>query len=386
MNPKIDKLIIRYLEDQASSTDIKRLNEWLSEDDNNIRYFFRCKNLHDNCHPGIPPKNIDVQKALRKVMPDVNCRKIPNRYWYIAASIVLLLGIPALLFFSRQQVTDPFIPHSEHQPALISPGITLTLSNGQTIDLEEQDIHQITSSGNIVAEITDHSVKYPLHDSIPEELVYHTLNVPQGKTYSLILSDNTKMWVNAATQVSYPVQFAADKRQISVQGEIYLEVAHHPKAPFSIKMPQYEIIVLGTSFNVKSYPQEQQQITLVSGKVKIISGKNDHQTIVLSPGEQAILNDSDENIIIRKVNPDIYCSWHKGKMIFQNNSLEEILRILARHYDMDIVWTDKSLQKISFSGEMSAGNSIETQLKIIAHTGKVKFSVNGKQIMVEKNK
>lgn len=92
---------------------------------------------------------------------------------------------------------------------------------------------------------------------MPVSEAYHVLHVPRGKEYHLTLSDGTKIWVNAGTSVTYPVRFAAGRRQIFVEGEIYLEVARDTAAPFTIKMPRdNEVTVLGTSLNIKSYPGE----------------------------------------------------------------------------------------------------------------------------------
>ena len=387
MNHEIDELITSYLEEKSTSAETEQLDKWLHEDPDHVRYFFRCKNLHDAYHPGIPPEGIDTRKALRKIMPSASRRVRLLRYWGVAALVLLCIGIPALLFHPlKPKVVSSVQIVTDTSRDTVSE-ITLTLADGRKINMEKQGTREVIVSGNTVAEIKDNTVNYQPGDDVPVSEAYHVLHVPRGKEYHLTLSDGTKIWVNAGTSITYPVRFAAGRRQIFVEGEIYLEVARDTAAPFTIKMPRdNEVTVLGTSLNIKSYPGEKNDfVTLASGKVKI-SSVRDRRGVVLVPGEQAVLDNSGKSIVIRKVDPEIYCGWHEGRMIFRNNTLEEILRVLERRYDMDVIWTDESLKAVLFSGEMPVHERVETLLKIIGDTGDVRFTINGKYIVVEKTR
>ena len=190
--------------------------------------------------------------------------------------------------------------------------------------------------------------------------------------------------MNAETKVRFPVKFGDRERRIYVDGEAYLEVAHDASSPFVVVMPRNKVTVLGTSFNVKSYPGEKDdRITLVDGKVKVLSNRNG-QEMVLRPGEQAIVDQVNGMIMKNSVDTNIFCSWRKGEIVFKNNSLEEILTVLARWYDLRIHWQDESLKRMSFSGEMKKYSEIDKLLEMISHTGDVKFTINNQDIIVSK--
>ena len=383
MNHEIDEIIARFLASKALPEEVKRLNEWLEEDESHTRYFFRCKNLYDMYHPAFTPDKIDKERAWRKVMPVVDRKKsLFARRIGIAAAILLLAGIATTLLLVPQGT--PGLP--EENVVYSNEGnnaVTLTLATGKAIRLDGKNKHEIGEGKEVVARVENNSIKYIVQDSLQEVSEWHKLDVPRGKTFFLTLSDSTKVWVNAGTQMRFPVKFAKNERKIFVSGEVYLEVAHNAQAPFTVITKQNEVVVLGTSFNVKSYQEERNdQVTLVNGKVKVASPKG--QALVLAPGEQAIVEHASGKMTRKVVNTNVYCGWRKGEFTFQNNSLEEILNSLGRRYDFDIRWEDEALKKISFSGETEKKDEIKKLLKVIEHTGDVKFTINGKTITVSK--
>ncbi len=387
-NTDIDELINRFLDAEASEEEVRRLDEWLAEDKSRVQYFLYCKNLHDLCHPAFSPSQIDTDKALKRVMHFTadNGRRLFLRRITVAAAILLCAGVSVLLFYSsRHNIVDESVQMvQEANPLPGQPaGITLTLASGKKVDLSKPEALRVATAENSVVHVDGRALQYESkHSGAEEDVVYHVLNVPRGKEYFLTLSDGTKMWVNAETEIKYPVKFPAGERQIFVRGEAYLEVTHDKDAPFTVVMPQNEVTVLGTSFNVKAYPGESQQhVTLVSGKVKVAS-LDDKQAMTLRPGEQAVLNMASGKFEKQKVNTDLYCSWHLGSLVFLNNTLEEILGLLSRRYDMQLRWDDEALKQIRFSGEITKEDHIEKILKLVEYTGDVKFVVTDDHIRI----
>ena len=380
MNCDFDDLISRFLASEATPEEIERLDNWLAEDESHICYFFRSKNLYDVNHPAFPPETIDERRAYRKI--DFRWTKRRPILWKRIAVAAVLFGCMLMGGYYYWPVDDSCILQTVDSQRV--PFVTLMLSTGEEIRLDGQEAREVSNNSVVVACVENNTIKYTSCDSVQKEDVYHVLNVPRGGEFFLTLSDNTRIWVNAETKVRFPVQFGGRERRIYVDGEAYLEVAHDTSSPFVVVMPRNEVTVLGTSFNVKSYPGEKDdQITLVDGKVKVHSNRNG-QEMVLRPGEQAIVDQVNGMIMKHTVDTNIYCGWRKGEIVFKNNSLEEILTVLARWYDLRVHWQDESLKRMSFSGEMKKYSKIDKLLGMISHTGDVKFTINDQDIIVSK--
>ena len=385
MDKNIDELIDRWLEGKSSPEEAEMLDFWLAEDEKHVDYFFRCKNLYDVCHPAFEPNRIDEKKAWGKVVPLVAKRRWLSVRWSVAAAVVLLcIGLSGFWLISLREDVGK-IPvatvHQEIQPEQ-AEGITLMLSTGERVVLAESADCELVTSDGVVAQQKGNAMSYGGQDSICGENIFHVLDVPYGKEFFLVLSDSTKVWVNAGSRVRYLVCFARNERKIFVEGEVFLEVAHNEAAPFKVVTTKEEITVLGTTFNVKAYPEETvRQVTLVSGKVNVFLPESGQQ-VVLSPNEQAILRDGARNIQKCRVDTEVYCGWHEGKLVFRSHSLEEISRILTRRYDLHVEWTSESLKSVSYSGEIEHAERIEDVLKVMQHTGDVKFELNGKKLII----
>ena len=248
--------------------------------------------------------------------------------------------------------------------------------------LSDEKSREIVADSGTVARGDKKQLTYASSANVEDSVIYHELSVPRGGEFFLELSDKTKIWINAETTVRYPVKFARGERKIFVDGEAYLEVHRDTSAPFTVVMARNEVTVLGTAFNVNSYPDmEEDRVTLVSGKVKVYSGKKGEQ-LILNPGEQAVIQREEGQMTKRLVDTGIYCSWKNGTLVFQNNTLEEILRVLSRQYDVEVYWHDETLKRYTFSGELKRYDNIDEVLKLMGYTDDVKFTLHGKKIIV----
>lgn len=386
----MDELIYRFLASETTPEESEQLDQWLAESDEHIQYFFRCKNFYDANHPAFSPEEIDEETALAKVMPGSIKQYRNFRHWgrMVAAVFIpaLILGTAIYFYKSWNTSSSPantsLSENTWHGP--IQSAI-LTLASGQEVRLDKESSGAITDDEMTVALIENNQIIYTSQDSSLQDNLYHTLTVPRGGEFFLSLNDQTKIWVNADSKVRFPVTFTAgQERKIFIEGEAYLEVAHHAQQPFRVVMPHNDVVVLGTAFNVNAYAEEKNsRITLVSGKVRIESDEND-QDLILSPGQQAIVNNADGKIIRQAVDTDIYCNWREGQVIFKNNTLEEILRRLSRWYDLQIDWQDESLKNLSFSGEMKKYEQIDKLLLMIEKTNEVSFTLQGQKLLVHK--
>ncbi len=383
MNKDIDQLIFRYLSEESSSDEAQQLDAWLSEDAEHIRYFYRIKNLYDAAHPAFGPNDIDGQKAFKATLQRINGKKSTSRWWYVAAAVAaIVVAMTSVLFFTQTEQTT--IPMISANPAPFQQigSATLVLPSGEEIALGESDSLDITEDNSTVAKVQDCAITYTGQETNSQTEAYHTLRIPRGGEFTLTLSDGTKVWLNAETEVRYPAHFTGTERKIYINGEAYLQVTHNEQKTFKVVMPESEITVLGTTFNVNTYPeQREEQVTLVEGKVRVCAEEGG-QCLVLNPGEQASVNKASGALRKRVVDPDIYCAWHRGVLAFENSSLENILTTLSRVYDIQIRWREESLKRLSFSGEIQKYEHTDKFLRMISLTNDVRFEINGKEIIV----
>lgn len=379
-----EEIISRYLSGKATPAEMELLDRWLSEDEEHLRYFFRCRNLYDGYNPAFDPSTIDTEAALRKIAPRKPHRKITRWKSLTAAAMVIIgLSVAALLYSPASDT--PLMPQPVSPETSLpahSTSAVLILPSGEEMILDGSKARHITDNHTTVAHLEKNGLRYTTPDTGCHQLTYHTLRIPRGGEFFLTLNDGSRIWLNADSKIRFPVSFPEHERKIFIEGEAYLEVAHNAAAPFRVVMPCSEVTVLGTRFNLTTYPEEtHSRITLAEGSIRVHTANNGQQT-TLTPGEQAVIGNTDGQLSKRKVDPDLYCSWHEGRITFKNNSLEEILRRLARWYDIEIDWQNESLKKMTFSGELKKYDNIKKLLGMISRTQDVKFIVGEKKIQV----
>ena len=212
------------------------------------------------------------------------------------------------------------------------------------------------------------------------EMEYNTLRVPRGGEFELTLTDGTVITLNSDSEVRYPVKFSGEERRIYLSGEAFLDVAKDAKHPFIVAVGNSEIRVLGTSFNVQAYATEGKVFTtLVEGAVEMSSG---NEKIKLNPGEQCVA-DSTGILTKHKVDTELYTGWKEGKLIFREQTLETVMKTLARWYNIEVIFENPEAKKILFTGNVRRYDSFEKILKMLEVTGDTRFEVNGNKVSVK---
>ena len=182
-----------------------------------------------------------------------------------------------------------------------------------------------------------------------EAATFNQLVVPYGKQTTLTLADGTRVWINAGSRLVYPVVFEKQKREIYVEGEIYMEVAHDAERPFSVHTGKMDVCVLGTKFYISSYGRDRtQEVVLLSGSVSVAPAGRSDRGIRIVPGQQAIL-DTSESLEVREVEAESYISWIHGYLPFDNDPLSNILERLSRYYNCRIECTPEA-EALTLSG------------------------------------
>lgn len=260
-------------------------------------------------------------------------------YRYVAAA-VLLIAVSSGLFYVLERRGEILSDKQEFalDPAKILPGkntAQLLMGDGSVVDLNE-DYAGIVVSENGIRYMEGDRVNEPSTD-LSEKTIEYRLVTPNGGQYQLTLSDGTKVWLNAASSLSYPKVFGSSNRSVRLEGEAYFEVAKDVKRPFKVITNHQVIDVLGTQFNVNCYADEPVvQTTVVTGSVKVKSQATE-QEVVLSPGEQAETTGKG-NIDVHTGNLATTLAWKQGVFQFEGTSIEHIMRQFSRWYDVEVVY------------------------------------------------
>jgi ferric-dicitrate binding protein FerR (iron transport regulator) len=297
-----------------------------------------------------------------------------------AASVVFVLGTVAYLIFPNTGKQDALVKNNTtQQKDIASPKIskaTITLANGQTVLLDSIGNGILAKQGAVsLVKSADGQIVYTGTSTSP---VYNTLFNPRGsKVISLTLNDGTIVWLNSESSLRYPVAFVGNQRRVEITGEAYFEVAKDETKKFIVESNGVSTEVLGTHFNVNTYENEHDvKITLLEGAVKVRKGLT---TSILKPGQQAEVNADIK--VTSKVDIDAVMSWKNGFFHFANTSIPELMKQIARWYDIEIVYKSGVPQR-QFGGEISREASLSEVLKIL-NKSKVKCRLEDSKLIIE---
>lgn len=382
----IIQLVIDYSGGNLSEEAKLELEKLLGESkENRARFDFYCKMYHKTRSVAFLSK-VDESVAWNKISGAITKREVKTRklsLWIpYAAAIAILIGVST--FFLTQQ-NEAVYTSSEYDFTQIaqagSKKAFLTLADGSQVTLHEEKVQQIAEKdGTKITKDSLNNITYVSSDEQKAELLYNTINVPRGGEYSLVLSDGTKVWLNADSELRYPVKFSENQRDVYLVGEAYLEVAHNKKSPFTVHTHDAKVLVLGTKFNISSYEdQEFIATTLVEGSVQVNNLTNKK---ILKPGDQSIIMRGLEPIKVSSVDTHLYTSWVNGVFEFENMELEYIMAQLGRWYDVKFFFKEEQQKHIRFTGAIKRDKPFEFMLKMIEKVEPVKFSIKDEYIVV----
>jgi ferric-dicitrate binding protein FerR (iron transport regulator) len=312
-------------------------------------------------------------------------RKRKWNFRYAAAAIIFcMLSISVYFLFKPKpeyQISKTENVQSDKNKNDVGPGTNkaiLTLANGSSIILDSAANGTLTTQGNSKILKLNGMLSYSALKNKPSEVLYNTISTPRGGQYQLMLSDGSKVWLNAASSLRFPASFAGKERKVELLGEAYFEVAKNAAMPFKVKVNGMEVEVLGTHFNINSYENESTvRTTLLEGSVKI--NKNNSSSL-LKPGQQAQVNKAGEIKIINNVDVEEAIAWKEGKFQFDRADIHDIMRQLARWYDVDVEY--KGSVSSHFGGTISRDVNLSQVLNMLHLTGEVKFQIEDRKVIV----
>lgn len=374
---EIARLILLCAQGKADAEQRMALAEWLNENEANRRLYKQVRS-HTYLEEGVQEYlSYDSWRDWKTVKRRIrgSRKKIGGRLWPYAAGIVLAVGLTFWLTSDWKKERVEQIAQTE----IFKPGSSkarLVLENGQTIDLE-------TADGQLCRQLPgEHFVNdgqeltYDQEISV-EKVQEHTLQIPRGGEYKVVLADGTKIWLNAASELIYPEAFPDTVRKVRLTGEAYFEVAKNPEKPFVVVVGDMEVTVLGTSFNVSAYPNSNRRTTLVEGRVAVeLQG----QHVEILPGQQA--RETERGLQVAEVNVKNYIGWKERRFVYEDKLLGEVLEDLERWYDVEVFVVNDAVRDLHLTANLPKYENMDKVLKIIEYATCVKFELNGRTLVV----
>jgi hypothetical protein len=368
----IEQLLEKYNQCIATKEEIALVETWYTK--------------YKSTVPDVPHQQLeeDQQQSLNELVAEITAEN-KRGHWptlAIAASILFFLSSGIFFLMLHKQQQPLVLNKAVKVKSDVAPGgnkAILTLANGSTIVLTGAKNGTLANQGNIAINKTaDGLISYAdTKENVSlKSLVYNTASTPRGGQYQFVLSDGTKVWLNSASSIKYPVQFIGNERKVELTGEAYFEVAHDAKKPFRVESNGQTVEVLGTHFNVNAYGDEGEvKTTLLEGSVKVSSQSVNS---IIKPGEQAQFDNG--KISVKNVDVDEVVAWKNGFFYFEDNNIQEVMRQLSRWYDVDIKYEGK-LPVREFSGEISRNVNASQILDILSFK-KIHYKIEGKTIIV----
>lgn len=384
------QLIEKYQAGTASAEEKRLLNEWYySFNDDTVEIDVTEKLTESELETRIKQSIFStIHKDKKEEKPAF------RRYRRFAAAAAILFAIAAgsyLFIVNRSSDRDKLITENR-KPAKqdVAPGgdkAVLTLVDGSQIILDSTSNGLITNQGNVqVKKLSNGQVVYLINGSEITEndaAFYNTISTPRGGQYQVTLADGTKVWLNAASSIRFPVLFTGRERNVEITGEAYLEVAKNREMPFKVKAGKSEVEVLGTHFNVNAYDDEPAiKTTLLEGLVKVTSktAASAQTPVFLQPGQQSGINKEGRISVVKNADVEEALAWKNGRFQFNSADLRTMLRQISRWYDVDVIY--KGNVDLHFTGQLTRNDNVSKVFEKLAMTGEVHFKVEGKKIIV----
>lgn len=390
MNDKaaeIARLLLDKQSNSLSDADSEILNTWLNQSEANRQlassvaesdYLLQQLQAYDSII--IPSHETITGHEDKQELLSIP-RSSHIRIWIRYAAAIIILSTFSLLLWKRTEtsstVSEKYAEIDNIYPT--QSKATITLEDGRTLLLDQEESAIVIDQRKIA--YADGSPLVDVEKS-KNRSTWMTLATPIGSTYHIILSDGTKVWLNASSSLRYPDHFEGNQRLVELSGEAYFEVSKDPNKPFKVRSSRQEIQVLGTQFNVAAYADEQVwRTTLVEGSVKVSNSRSGRQQ-TLSPSQQAVVKN--DEIIRQQVDVDTEISWKSGKFSFDNKSFDQIMKEMGRWYGFEVIYETEKPQN-RMMGDAFRTDNLRAVLRFLNNSGihyRMEKSDSGKQRLV----
>ncbi|BAV09415.1 FecR family protein [Filimonas lacunae] len=371
--PALQQLLQKLRNNTASAEELALLQQWLGRE----AIEDELKQLWDFVPQQQPFfSEVASERMLGHILENEPAAIMPARrrsrgYRVIAvaaAVVVIATGWWLVSLKQDKPVSSAPVASTPVTSAVIPPGgnkATLTLADGNTIILDSSNYKTLSHYGAVTVVQQAGALAYQNHqrgaDSVLE--AYNTLSTPRAGQYKLVLADGSKVWLNAASTLRYPITFTGAERKVILTGEAYFEIAPNARQPFVVATENTQVRVLGTAFNVMAYTDEKNiQTTLVSGKVEVQTDNKPAR--MLEPGQQAQVIRASNTIEVHSADMEEALAWKNGLFYFNNADIRYVLRQVARWYDIDVEYAG-TLPDRRFGGKIARNSSLNDIIRIL---------------------
>ena len=378
---EIDEKLLAYLLDELDDVGREEVKAWLEESEGNKEYFREFQRVYLEFQWGVYAREVKsdfnlLRKKLRK--------RSSLQVWYgVAAAVVILLSVGGILLWNSGEIEEK--PVQVAKKVTIQPGKSqaiLVLSSGEEVamgnvsrQLEEKDGTSVVVSET--GRISYQSAEGKGGISKDTARVMNRLVIPRGGEFNLTLSDGTRVWLNAETELRYPVQFNGKERVVYLKGEAYFEVSKNKEKPFLVQVDDMSVKVYGTAFNVNTYNKI--ETVLVTGSVSMNQGGKE---VLLKPNQKGVFDQVSGKITVEDVDVLAYVSWKNGDFIFRNESLNSIMDKLSRWYGLEVLYQDAGLQEVRLSGNLKRYKDVRELFVSFEKISDARFKVQGNKVIV----
>ena len=378
---EIDEKLLAYLLDELDDVGREEVKAWLEESEGNKEYFREFQRVYLEFQWGVYAREVKsdfnlLRKKLRK--------RSSLQVWYgVAAAVVILLSVGGILLWNSGEIEEK--PVQVAKKVTIQPGKSqaiLVLSSGEEVamgnvsrQLEEKDGTSVVVSET--GRISYQSAEGKGGTTKDTARVMNRLVIPRGGEFNLTLSDGTHVWLNAETELRYPVQFNGKERVVYLKGEAYFEVSKNKEKPFLVQVDDMSVKVYGTAFNVNTYNKI--ETVLVTGSVSMNQGGKE---VLLKPNQKGVFDQVSGKITVEDVDVLAYVSWKNGDFIFRNESLNSIMDKLSRWYGLEVLYQDAGLQEVRLSGNLKRYKDVRELFVSFEKISDARFKVQGNKVIV----
>lgn len=381
---EIGHLLQKYFSGTIMPDEQRLLDSWMKEKKEHKQLFDRLRKDTRFAEEYGIFREVDTTRAWETFRVKNGLRRQRRMTTWIkyAAVIALPLLIAGvwLLFPRGGERSIPVAQNTKIVKREESP--VLEVVGGGKVILEKEKDKMIEAGRGVDVQQSSGMLVYS--DSVVSEYVdTNVLRIPKGGEFKLQLADGTRVYLNSATDLRYPVAFTGPERRVYLKGEAYFEVAKDVEHPFIVVTDDVQVRVYGTSFNVNTLGADGVRTVLVEGKVGI-RGQDLDREYVLKPNELAFYDRNSRDMKIETVDPDLYTLWRKGIFVFERETLENIMNTLSLWYDMEVFFQSESAKQLHFSGHMKRYEQIEDILHAITDATGVVFTINDRTVCVSR--
>ena len=375
--------LIAFLSGELDEREEENVRVWLEASPENrnayeslMKDYLRIRWVQEDVH-------IREEQAKKIIFSSLKKKRNLTPYYGVAASIAVLL-IVTLFFFIREdkQIVSEKLVTSEIKP--IQSKAILVLSTGEQIQLTKSTQKIQEQDGSVLKIDSVMGVQYDsLSTKRAEKPIYNKIVVPRGGEYFVTLSEGTKVWLDADSELEYPVFFSGDFREVKLKGNAYFCVTKKNDKPFVVRAGEFSLKVYGTEFNVNAYDLQNIETVLVNGSIGFKANESTPERM-MEPNELAVSDSLTGLSEIHQVDIYPYIAWKNQNIVFVNERLESIMEKMARWYDVTVFFQDESLKDLRFDCNMRRYTDIRDLFFFLEKTSNARFALNGRTVVISK--